>query len=48
MLLSLISLSESAEGGAGLTPYYVGGGTLLILFVALGLVLVFGGGREHT
>ena len=48
MLLSLISLSESAEGGAGIEPYVVGGGILLILFLALGLVLVIGGGREHT
>jgi hypothetical protein len=29
-------------------PYYVGGGTLLILLVLLGALLAFGKGREHS
>ena len=48
MLLSVISLAESSHGAEGVNPWVVGGGTLLILLVLLGLVLVIGGGREHT
>jgi hypothetical protein len=29
-------------------PYYIGGGTLLILLVLIGALLAFGKGREHS
>lgn len=43
MLLPLAS-----EEGAGLMPYVVGGGTLLILLAALFALLAFGKGRDHS
>ena len=48
MLLSLISLSESTHPGEGVNPYVVGGGAFGFLVAMLLLVLVIGGGRDHT
>ncbi len=46
-LLVLLPLA-TAEGGAGITPYLVGGGALLLLLLAVLAMLVFGKGREHS
>ena len=43
MLLPLVT-----EEGAGAMPYVVGGGTLLILLLALVALLSFGKGRDHS
>ncbi len=48
MLLSLVSLAESAHGSEGVNAYVVGGLTLGILLFLLFVVTVIGGGREHT
>ncbi len=48
LVLVLAATAEKAEESAGATPYYVGGVALGILFVALLLVIAFGGGREHS
>ena len=44
----LMLLPLTTEEGPGLTPYVIGGGSLLILFVALFAVLAFGKGRDHS
>ena len=41
-------LPLATEEGAGMTPYLVGVGSLLILLLALFGVLAFGKGREHS
>ncbi len=38
----------NAEGGHFLWPYYIGGGTLLLLLAMLVGLLAFGKGREHS
>ena len=43
MLLPLVS-----EEGAGLWPYVVGGGALLLMLAAMLALLSFGKGREHS
>jgi len=43
MLLPLVT-----EEGAGMMPYYVGGGSLLLLLGALFALLAFGKGRDHS
>jgi hypothetical protein len=43
MLLPLVS-----EEGAGLAPYVIGGGALLILLLAMVALLTFGKGRDHS
>jgi hypothetical protein len=48
MLLSLVSLAESSHGAEGVNPYVVGAVTLGLLLFLLFLVVVFGGGRDHT
>lgn len=40
--------SEIAESGTYWAPYYIGGGSLLILLVLMGALLAFGKGREHS
>lgn len=40
--------TDIAESGTSWMPYYVGGGSLLILLVLLGALLAFGKGREHS
>lgn len=44
--LLLVPLATSE--GAGVTPYFVGGGALLLLILALLSMLAFGKGREHS
>ena len=46
MLNAMLPLA--AEGGAGATPYLIGGGALLILLVMMLALLSFGKGREHS
>jgi hypothetical protein len=41
-------LPLTTEEGAGVVPYVVGGGTLLILLLALVALLSFGKGRDHS
>ena len=43
MLLPLVT-----EEGAGVTPYVIGGGSLLLLLLALVALLAFGKGRDHS
>ena len=42
----LVSAAES--GSPGINPYLVGGTIFLLLALAMGALLAFGGGREHT
>ena len=50
--LLLVALSSGgtdvAESGTYWPPYFIGGGILLVLFALMGLLLSFGGGREHS
>ncbi len=48
MLNLLLLLPLNAEEGAGLMPYVIGGGALLLLLAALFALLAFGQGREHS
>ena len=41
-------LPLTTEEGAGVTPYVIGGGSLLILMLALFALLAFGKGRDHS
>jgi len=47
-MLSLLLLPLQTEEGAGITPYVVGGGALLLLLAMIFAVLSFGKGREHS
>lgn len=40
--------TDVAESGTFWMPYLVGGGILLVLLALMGLLLSFGGGREHS
>jgi hypothetical protein len=44
----LIAAAEEHETWGGLNHWVVGAGTLLILMIALGVLVAFGGGREHS
>ena len=49
MLNSLTVLAAEAEhGDPAVSPYLVGGITLVLLLVLLLAVVSFGGGREHS
>jgi hypothetical protein len=44
-----LPLAEKAsEEGAGWTPYYVGGGALVVFVILILAMLAFGKGREHS
>jgi len=45
-ILQLLTLAT--EEGAGITPFLVGGGILVLLVLALLGMLAFGKGREHS
>jgi len=47
-MLSLLLLPLATEEGAGIAPYAVGGGALLLLLAMILGVLSFGKGREHS
>ncbi|WP_426245276.1 hypothetical protein [Nocardioides sp. LHG3406-4] len=50
MTLSAVSIVAAAaeHGDPALSPYAVGGIALGLLLAALGALVVFGGGREHS
>jgi hypothetical protein len=45
---NLLLLPLAAEEGAGIAPYVIGGGILLILLALMVGMLIFGKGREHS
>jgi predicted PurR-regulated permease PerM len=45
-ILQLLALQT--EEGAGVTPFLVGGGALLLLLALMFAMLAFGKGREHS
>jgi hypothetical protein len=47
-MLSLLLLPLRAEEGAGIAPYLIGGGALVILLALMFALLAFGKGREHS
>ena len=48
LFIGTLPLAEKAEEGAGWTPYYVGGGALVIFLILIAAMLAFGKGREHS
>jgi hypothetical protein len=44
----LVAAAEEHETWGGANHWVVGAGTLLILLIALGILIAFGGGREHS
>jgi hypothetical protein len=48
MPILLMLLPLTAEEGAGITPYAIGGGALLLLLAMMFALLAFGKGREHS
>ena len=47
-MTTLLMLPLAAEEGAGITPFLVGGGALLLLLAVMAALLSFGKGREHS
>lgn len=47
MSAPLLALAAEAES-SGVNPYFIGGGVLLLLTLAVVALLAFGGGREHS
>ncbi len=45
-ILQLVALAS--EESAGMAPYLVGGGSLVLLVLCLVALLSFGKGREHS
>ncbi len=45
---SLLLLPLQTEEGAGITPYVVGVGALLLFLALMVALLAFGKGREHS
>lgn len=50
MVPALIPLLAAAEdtSAQGVNPWWVGGAVLAAFLLMLGILLVFGGGREHS
>ena len=50
MLSAIITLSEAVAEHEGTThaPYFIGGGVLALLLLALLALVAFGGGRDHA
>jgi hypothetical protein len=44
----LLAAAEESETWGGVNHWVIGGLTLLILLAALGALIAFGGGREHS
>ena len=44
----LLAAAEGSETWGGVNHWVVGASILLILLVALGALVAFGGGREHS
>jgi hypothetical protein len=47
LMAASVTVQESETWG-GLNHWVVGAGTLLLLVIALGILVAFGGGREHS
>jgi hypothetical protein len=47
-MLSPLLLPLATEEGAGIAPYLIAGGALLILLSLMFALLSFGKGREHS
>ena len=45
---SLFLLPLATEEGVGITPYVVGGGTMLLFVALMVALLAFGKGRDHS
>ena len=45
--LAVIQAAEE-HGEPAVNPWFIGGGTLLILLLALAALVAFGGGRDHS
>ena len=45
---TLLLAAQETEMWGGVNHWVVGGLTLLILLVAMGALVAFGGGREHS
>ena len=48
MLNLLLLLPLHVEEGAGIKPFVIGGGILLLLLTLMVALLAFGKGREHS
>ena len=48
MSMIVMAATEAEHEVSQVLSYAVGGGTLLILLAALGALIAFGGGREHS
>ncbi len=48
MLNLLLLLPLHVEEGAGIRPYVIGGGILVLLLLTMAALLAFGKGREHS
>jgi hypothetical protein len=46
-LTPLVTLA-AAQAGSGINPWFVGVGVFVLLLLALGGLLAFGGGRDHA
>ena len=44
----ILAAAEEPEMWSGVNHWVVGAGTLLLLLAALGALLAFGAGREHS
>jgi hypothetical protein len=44
----LLAAAEESETWGGANHWVVGVSVLLILLIAMGILLAFGGGREHS
>ena len=48
LLAAPVKIAEEHEMWSGVNHWAVGAGTLAILVIALGILVAFGGGREHS
>ncbi len=47
-IVTVVTATEEHETWGGVNHWVIGGVSLLILLVALGVLMAFGGGREHS
>jgi len=45
---TLLLAAQETEMWGGVNHWVVGAGTLLLLLIALGILVAFAGGREHS
>jgi hypothetical protein len=48
MMLRQAPMVTVQETWGGVNHWVVGAGTLLLLLIAVGILIAFGGGREHS